>query len=470
MKKAKNTLKRGFSLLCALLCLLPALSGVALASHLPVATAVPLGSIHDAASAIKAVDAQAGAMIDAAKNKERPLTAGDARYLSLYAEGALAQSAAEQVKGNELTLNAEIVNRVGSQLDPAEFERILNERMRSQGIEPFGEISVMAEFQMSTPDIVLYIQPDIVGVTSVDMILIKTPFYDLSFRPEDLESDLDETLTLNLRNVSETLEPRIEVQMSPRQNLAGFLTLSLPDTSGNLPEMAIVREVSQEEMEVVISSYNRVTEQINGKISIPGVYQTPSNGKSFERNFTDADRLQGLQLTAAQYVYGKGIMDGYDDRTFRPYAGVTRGQFVKIMMNSLTRDNKKKPQYSDVTPGMYYYPHAGYAQYHGYMLGFSDGAFHGERLLNKAQICRIMGRILVRTCKAGKNFPPSNSSAVISAHYDDAYAVPQDARDYVALLLNLEILHDSGRTFNKDITRIDVVEMLYRAFYNNYLR
>lgn len=457
MKKVRKLLKRVFASLCALL----TLSGTVLASQTPVSTAVPLGSIKDTSSAIKAVNAQAAAMIAEGALQ----TAEDARYLSLYAEGALSQSAAEWVEGAELTLNAERVNRVASALDPEEFERILNERMIQQGIEPFGGLSVIAEFQMAASDISVTIEPDIVSVTSVEGILIKTPFYDLSFRPVDLVDDLYAPLTISLRDASETLEPRIEVSIYPRETLAGFLTLSLPSVSGNLPEMAMVREVTQDEMEVIVSSYNNVTEQINGLVSLPGVYATPPNGKSFEQAFTDADKLKGLQLTAAKFVYGKGIMDGYGDKTFRPSASVTRGQFVKIMMYAIGHKNTRQPaQYSDVRANAYYYYPAGIAQKLKYMEGYSDGKFHGDYPLNKAQICAIMGRILMKK----KNYtPPANPADVISRRYDDT--VIDYAQEPVALLLNLGILQDSGRTFNGEISRIDVVEMLYRAFNKNFL-
>ena len=100
------------------------------------------------------------------------------------------------------------------------------------------------------------------------------------------------------------------------RELTGHFTLSLPNASGNLPELAMVKEVTPEEMEVIVSSYNNVTQQMDGLVSVPGVYATPPNGKSFEHDFTDANKLEGLRLTAAKFIYGKGIMDGYSDRTF----------------------------------------------------------------------------------------------------------------------------------------------------------
>lgn len=458
MKKVKRTLKRALAMLCALL----TLSGVALASQTPVGTAVPLGSIKDTASALQAVNAQATAMIAQGALQN----AGDARYLSLYAEGALSQSAAEWVEGNTLNLDAAYVNRVASNLDSGEFQRILNERMTEQGIEPFGGLGVVAEFQMAASDISVTIQPDVANVTSVDGVLIKTPFYDLSFRPVDLTDDLYEPLWIGLQDVSETLEPRIEVTIPEnRGNLTGHLTLSLPSASGNLPELAMVREASQEEMEVIVSSYNNVTQQMDGLVSVPGVYATPPNGKSFEHDFTDANKLEGFRLTAAKFIYGKGIMDGYGDRTFRPAASVTRGQFVKIMMYAIGHKNTRRAaQYPDVRSGAYYYYPAGIAQQKKYMEGYEDGLFHPDYVLNRAQICAIMGRILMK--RKGYT-PPPNPEGVIRKHYDDNVA--GYALEEVALLLTLGILSDSGRTFNKNMSRIDVVEMLYRAFNKNFL-
>ncbi|MBR4211861.1 MAG: S-layer homology domain-containing protein, partial [Oscillibacter sp.] len=420
MKKVKRTLKRVLAMLCALL----TLPGIALASQASVGAAVPLGSIKDTASALQAVNAQAAAMI-----AQGALTnAGEARYLSLYAEGALSQSGAERVEGKALTLNADYINRVARNLDPGEFQEILNKRMTEQGIELFGGVGTVAEFQMVSSEISVTIEPDVASVTSVDGVLIKTPFYDLSFRPVDLADDLYEPLWINLKDVSETLEPRIEVRipsdpedLESAKDITGHFTLSLPSTSGNLPELAMVKEITPEEKEVIVSSYNNVTQQMDGLVSVPGVYATPSNGKSFEHDFSDADKLKGFQLTAAKFVYGKGIMDGYTDdrgnRTFRPAASVTRGQFVKIMMYAIGHKNTKRAaQYPDVKSGTYYYYPAGIAQQKKYMEGYDDGLFHPQDILNRAQICAIMGRIL----KARKNYrTPSNPEALIRRHYDD---------------------------------------------------
>lgn len=451
MKQAKNVWKRVWALFCVLL----TLPGVASAS-----SAVPLGTIQDVSSAIAAATTQAQVMTESGAFRE-PI--GAVAYVD-YMENAMAHSSPEVVTDSHLILNAQTVNNVGARLETQEFRGMIDTAIANANETYGGEyintglswgdsMSVTAEFQMPSSDITVEIAPDIVNVTSVDRILIRTPFYDLSFYPFDLQDDLSETLKIDLRDVSETLEPRIKVEISDKE-LVGYLTLSFSGASGKL--------VSVEEQKSIVSIYNPVTEQTNWKLRYNCVYfPDPDIGTPTEdgKHFNDLEGLSSERQKAIQQLWEGGIIEGYSTEKFGPYDTVTRGQFVKIIVNAICKGSKSsKTQYSDVKPGMYYYDHAGIAQAMGYMNGYSDGTFHGERTLSRANICAVIGRIL----KQKKHCTVNNLEKALS-RYGDWKSIPGYAQEPVAILLNRGVLSNADRTFHSSqaVTRGELAEMVY---------
>ena len=61
-----------------------------------------------------------------------------------------------------------------------------------------------------------------------------------------------------------------------------------------------------------------------------------NNGKS-NLEFTDKDKIADYAKDAVSLLSSKGIVSGFDDKTFKPYDKCTRGQAVLIIYNQITR-------------------------------------------------------------------------------------------------------------------------------------
>lgn len=93
---------------------------------------------------------------------------------------------------------------------------------------------------------------------------------------------------------------------------------------------------------------------------------------------------------------GAGILNGYEDGTFRPEGGVTRAEMCKMIvltfkLTEMIADAKGFPDVSDTD---WYKPYALAAQAAGIVNGYEDGTFRGSELITREQVCAILNRIL----------------------------------------------------------------------------
>jgi hypothetical protein len=74
-------------------------------------------------------------------------------------------------------------------------------------------------------------------------------------------------------------------------------------------------------------------------------------------------------------AYHAGIIGGYADRTFRPYANITRGQLSKLIVEAADWpiDTSGGPHFTDVPPDSTFYGYIETAYHHGVITGYNCG-------------------------------------------------------------------------------------------------
>ena len=92
-----------------------------------------------------------------------------------------------------------------------------------------------------------------------------------------------------------------------------------------------------------------------------------------------------------------GIIDGFSDGTFRPYAKITRAQFAKIAVGffETTREDYQG-YFTDVDIDAWYTEYVEAAASVGLIEGFNDGTFRPHTNITRAQACVIVNRALGR--------------------------------------------------------------------------
>lgn len=92
-----------------------------------------------------------------------------------------------------------------------------------------------------------------------------------------------------------------------------------------------------------------------------------------------------------------GIIDGYEDGTFRPYSKITRAAFAKIAVGFFeTTREEYAGFFTDVDIDAWYTEYVEAAARVGLIQGFQDGTFRPETAITRAQACVIVNRALGR--------------------------------------------------------------------------
>ena len=132
--------------------------------------------------------------------------------------------------------------------------------------------------------------------------------------------------------------------------------------------------------------------------------------------FTDVASGQWYHDAIATLA-GKGIINGYNDGTFRPNNAITRAEFAAIATRFAKANNSGSLSFSDVSASAWYYKSVLTAVNYGWINGYSDGTFRPDQPILRAEAAKIvnymLGRIADRSAVdsgAGRNFPDVTKS------------------------------------------------------------
>lgn len=171
------------------------------------------------------------------------------------------------------------------------------------------------------------------------------------------------------------------------------------------------------------------------------------------KDLPDDDRY----FDAIMYLKNSGIVEGYEDGTFKPYNHINRAEFTKILVESAGVDPFSKDFnncFSDVKDE-WFARYVCYAKDKGWVDGHPDGTFRPNLTVNKAESVKMTLNALGVT-----EIP----SAVENDPYEDVSASVWFAR-YVAKAKEINILEEYGIFFypSEEMTRGAVSSLMYRT-------
>jgi hypothetical protein len=108
-------------------------------------------------------------------------------------------------------------------------------------------------------------------------------------------------------------------------------------------------------------------------------------------HFADVDRDNPF-FAYIETAYAGGVVTGYVDGSFRPYANVTRAQVAKVVVLAaqLKLQNPAQPTFSDVAVGSTFYTYIETAYSQGLLSGYSDGSFRPSAPATRGQVARLV--------------------------------------------------------------------------------
>ncbi|WP_432357088.1 S-layer homology domain-containing protein [Sporosarcina sp. UB5] len=116
----------------------------------------------------------------------------------------------------------------------------------------------------------------------------------------------------------------------------------------------------------------------------------------------------------------RGVIQGYEDGTFRPDATLTRAHAAKILALSLKLNttNVKDPGFKDVNNSQWYYGYVAALANAGYISGFEDDTFRPNAPMTRAQTAKIidLSYQLPLEAKTANPFTDVSNSAWYASH------------------------------------------------------
>ncbi|MGM9924969.1 MAG: NlpC/P60 family protein [Bacillus sp. (in: firmicutes)] len=117
-------------------------------------------------------------------------------------------------------------------------------------------------------------------------------------------------------------------------------------------------------------------------------------------------------FTAVKTLSNKGVINGFEDGTFRPNTAVTRGQAASIINKVLKYSPKNLKSFKDVSPNERFAKDIAAMKELGIITGYNDGTYKSGATMTRTEMAIIVKR-------AFKLQQPTISSASASSIYTD---------------------------------------------------
>ncbi|MDO4542220.1 MAG: DUF4127 family protein [Bacillota bacterium] len=129
--------------------------------------------------------------------------------------------------------------------------------------------------------------------------------------------------------------------------------------------------------------------------------------RSFQGMFPDVE-ANSWYCPAVESAAEKGYLTGYEDGSFRPLANMTRAEFAAFLIKYYQAENKTIPaagstaRFTDVSSDKWYYSSIDQAAALGLINGYEDGSFRPENQVTRCEAVTMFNRLLGRNLEQEK--------------------------------------------------------------------
>ncbi len=203
-----------------------------------------------------------------------------------------------------------------------------------------------------------------------------------------------DTFTIEATNGTETIEIVWNVQVKKKSNGGGG------GSSTDKPDP----KPQEEEHTWYIRGYEDGTVRPDGKITREEIamilYRLIAGTEKEEmarntQTFSDVLNTR-WSYEAIEYLARMGILEGYEDGTFKPAKQITRAEFATILVRYQNLKERKAIDYKDVSNDYWAKEAIEKAVEEGLMIGYQDHTFKPENDLTRAETATVINRLLNR--------------------------------------------------------------------------
>ncbi len=110
----------------------------------------------------------------------------------------------------------------------------------------------------------------------------------------------------------------------------------------------------------------------------------------------DDVELDRWSVRPIAYMKELGIMNGYEDGTFKPLRPITRAEFAQVIMKYIDTPKKNETMFKDLTSDYWAADAISYASSEGWVKGYEDGTFRPTNNITRVETVTIVNRMLKR--------------------------------------------------------------------------
>lgn len=159
-----------------------------------------------------------------------------------------------------------------------------------------------------------------------------------------------------------------------------------------------------------------------------------------------SDTQENPFFNSIEYVQKRSIVAGYKDGSYRPNKTINRAEFTKIIIaaefdQAAIDDCQVKKKFTDVSESEWFAPYVCLAYNNGFIKGYDNNTFRPNSKINFAEAAKILS--LVYDIPLGKE----------TKDWYVRYILPLQNKNYIP---------PSVSTFDKQITRGEVAELIWR--------
>ena len=360
--------------------------------------------------------------------------------MTVLAEGAVANVASTTKSEDTIHITETVVK----ELEPKAVEtaETLEKTLADNGVNTQRTITKTVKVKSTSSKKTVKVVKD-TAETAVDTVKVETDFASVSI-PASAQTEFELT-EQDTNKVAVTFDTDKTTTMK----------ISFPGVTGDTTYMAVVDETGK----AIGGKYNPATGELEAKISESGVYSVVYNEKDFEDIKDKSAEMQNAIKTLA----AKGIINGTSETTFSPDASISRAEIAALIVRTLSKlDPNEDGGFVDVTKDNWFFGVAGSSRKHGIINGYEDNTFRGNNVILKEQIIAVTARVL----RNEMNYKtPENVSEYLT--YTDAESLPGWAKEDIALaeMANIVLQRVDGQFVPQDeMTRGDAAIILMRLF------
>lgn len=249
-----------------------------------------------------------------------------------------------------------------------------------------------------------------------------------------------------------------------RNAVQGYLaSLEANDTPQERERVARAIEstiISSDDAYAHLAGYDQVMEEVDMELDrhlyVKPHLLTGTYGPDIA--FSDTDGLSIEAQGAIDGLASLGIINGYEDGTFRPDRTISRAETAKVMtLLTQTFAKSYSKNFSDVEGYHWHHSYVESAKRRGYINGYGDGSFRPDESVTFDEFSGMIARVLENDFGFYDAAPLTDSGTVQGSDVA-GWAVP-----YVTQLIEKEILaNDEIYSGSRKVTRVEVTLLLNR--------